>query len=187
MWSKICKFFFSRVLGWHGDGGPIPEKRAVVLGVPHTSAWDFAVSYLFYTQMGLKCPHIMIAKEFFKPPLGWILKACRAIPVDRSSPVALVKSIIQTMESDKEDTFIIAIAPEGTRKAIKKWKTGYHFIARQVGCPVYMGYFDWGTKHIGCGEKIELTDNARADTDRIQAHYEQMHLIGRHPEGYVTH
>ena len=26
-----------------------------------------------------------------------------------------------------------------------------------------------------------------ADTDRIQALYEQMHLQGKHPEGYITH
>jgi hypothetical protein len=57
----------------------------------------------------------------------------------------------------------------------------------KVGCPVYMSYFDWGTKHVGIGEKIELTDDARADTERIQAHYETMHLIGKDPAGFITH
>lgn len=85
------------------------------------------------------------------------------------------------------DRFHLAIAPEGTRKPTRKWKTGYHLIARTVGCPVYMGYFDWKTRHISVGKKVTLTDNAREDTDRIQALYEEMHLTGRCPEGYITH
>ena len=101
------------------------------------------------------------------------------------SAAAMVKGLIEEME--KVDQFHLAIAPEGTRKAVKKWKTGYHLIAREVGCPVYMGFFDWKTKRVGIGEKVELTDDARADTDRIQAIYETMHFEGKHPEGYITH
>ena len=80
----------------------------------------------------------------------------------------------------------LALSPEGTRKAIKRWKTGFHTIARQLDCPVYLGYFDWGTKHVGRGEKVELTDDARADMARIQEMYEKMNLTGKHPEKYVT-
>ena len=97
----------------------------------------------------------------------------------------MVKGLIDEME--KDDTFILAIAPEGTRKPVKKWKTGYHTIAKAVDCPVYMGFFDWGTKRVGRGEKVELTDDARKDTDRIQAMYENMGLKGKHPQGYITH
>ena len=53
--------------------------------------------------------------------------------------------------------------------------------------PVYMGYFDWGTKRISRGQKVELTDDARADMERIQAMYEEMHLVGKHPDMYITH
>lgn len=127
----------------------------------------------------------MIKKELFKGPLGWILRGLGGIPTDRSNGAALVRSIISEME--KGDKFILAIAPEGTRKPIRKWKTGYHIIAKAVGCPVYMGYFDWKTKHVSRGEKIELTDDARADTDRIQAIYEKMNLEGKHKDCYITH
>ena len=42
---------------------------------------------------------------------------------------------------------------------------------------------------IPCGEitKVELTDDARADMKRIQQMYEDMHLVGKHPDQYVTH
>jgi len=172
-------------MGWTTVGGPVPEKKAIILGGPHTSVMDFIVSYLFYTQFDAQKAHVMIKKEFFFWPIGPIIRKMGAVPVDRSNATAMVKSLIDQME-DKE-TFILAIAPEGTRKAIKKWKTGYHLIAKAVGCPVYLGYFDWGRKRVSAGEKVELTDDARADTERIQAIYEKMELKGKHPEGFVTH
>ena len=127
----------------------------------------------------------MIKKELFKGPVGWFLRKVGCIPVDRSNTTAMLKSLITEMERDP--VFHLAIAPEGTRKPVRSWKTGYHLIAREVGCPVYLGYFDWGTKHVGIGKKIELTDDARADTRRIQALYEEMHLKGKHPDLYITH
>ena len=90
-------------------------------------------------------------------------------------------------EFEKKDRLHLAIAPEGTRKAVKKWKTGFHTIARAANVPVYLGYFDWGTKRVGHGPRFELSDNAAADLAKIQAIYEEMHLVGKHPEGYLTH
>ncbi|MBR4687204.1 MAG: 1-acyl-sn-glycerol-3-phosphate acyltransferase, partial [Bacteroidales bacterium] len=154
-WAKFCGWLLHR-LGWTSDGGPMVEKKAIVLGVPHTTIWDFLVSYLFYTQFGKKA-RVMIKKEFFFWPMGSLLRACGAVTADRESPATMVRSLISEMES--VDEFHLAIAPEGTRKAVKRWKTGFHLIARETGSAVYMGYFDWGTKHISVGEKIELTDD----------------------------
>ncbi|MGN1215025.1 MAG: 1-acyl-sn-glycerol-3-phosphate acyltransferase [Candidatus Cryptobacteroides sp.] len=181
-WARFCGWLLKK-MGWTSDSGPIPEDKGIILGVPHTSFMDFIVSYLFYAQFDIPA-YVMIKKEMFFWPLGPILKKLGGVPVDRSNATAMTKSLIDKMETVKQ--FHLAIAPEGTRKATRKWKTGYHLIAKAVGCPVYMGYFDWKTRHISVGKKVELTDNAREDTDRIQALYEEMHLEGRHPEGYVT-
>ena len=183
-WGNFCGWLLKK-MGWTTVGGPVPEDKAVILGVPHTSAMDFVVSYLFYTQFDSQKARVMIKKEFFFWPIGGLLRSMGAVPVDRSNASAMVKSLIDQMEGEK--SFILAIAPEGTRKPVKEWKTGYHLIAKAVGCSCYLGYFDWGRKRVSIGEKVELTDDARADTDRIQALYEQMHLQGKHPEGYITH
>ena len=87
---------------------------------------------------------------------------------------------------EKTDLMHLAIAPEGTRKPIARWKTGYHFIAKAANIPVYLCYFDWGTKKVAVDRKVELTDDANADTRRIQEIYESMNLKGRHPEKYIT-
>ncbi len=182
-WAKFCGWML-RKIGWTADGPAVEEDKCVILGVPHTSGWDFLISYLYYRSLGehAKC---MIKKEFFFPPIGWLLKAMGGVPVDRSSPTNMLRSIIEQME--KPGRFHLALAPEGTRKAIKNWKTGFHTIARHTGASVYLGYFDWGTKHVGRGRKVELTDDPRADMKRIQQLYEEMHLVGKHPERYVTH
>ena len=183
IWGKFCGFLL-RTMGWTVVEGPAPEEKCLILGVPHTSGWDFVISYLYYRSVGERA-RCMVKKEMFFPPLGWLLKAMGGIPVDRSNSTALVRSVITAME--KPGKFHLALAPEGTRKPVKNWKTGFHLIARSAGVPVYMGYFDWGTKRVGRGQKVELTDDARADMKRIQQMYEDMHLVGKHPEKYITH
>ena len=181
-WARFCGKMLRR-MGWESVGGPMKEKKAIVLGVPHTSVWDFLVSYLFYTQFG-KVAHIMIKKEFFFWPLGPILRACGAVPVDRESAASMVRSLIHEM--DQADEFHLAIAPEGTRKAVKRWKTGFHLIARETGSTVYIGYYDWGRKKISVGEPIELTDDPKADMQRIYDHYRPMGIQGKHKEGFIV-
>ena len=127
----------------------------------------------------------MVKKEFFFPPLGWLLRALGAIPVDRSNSGTLIRSLIHEMNAC--ETFHLALAPEGTRKPVRRWKNGYHLIARETGVPVYLGYFDWKRKRVGRGQKVELTDDANADTRRIQALYEAMDLGARHQDQYLTH
>ena len=181
-WSRFCGWCLKK-LGWEAVGGPPPEPKAVILGVPHTSMADFVVAYLFYTSLG-EVGHVMIKKELFFWPLGPILRSMGCIPVDRSNSANLVKSLISEMEQDS--FFKLAIAPEGTRKPVKRWKAGGLVIAREAGVPVYAGYFDWGTKRISCGEKFPLTDDPKADIRRLQEYYENLHLTGKHPEKYIT-
>ena len=182
-WAKFCGFLL-RKLGWTSVGGIMEGNKAIVLGVPHTSMMDFPICYLFYAQYGVLA-HIMIKKEFFFWPLGPILRAFGGVPVDRRNAAATVKSIIKTF--NENDFFHLAIAPEGTRKPVKKWKTGFHLIARETGASVYVGYYDWGRKEITVGNKWELTDDANADMKRIQEYYETLGLQGRHKENYITH
>ena len=181
-WARFCGKMLRR-MGWESVGGPMKEKKAIVLGVPHTSVWDFLVSYLFYTQFG-KVAHIMIKKEFFFWPLGPILRACGAVPVDRESAASMVRSLIHEM--DQADEFHLAIAPEGTRKAVKRWKTGFHLIARETGATVYVGYYDWGRKRISVGEPFELTDDPKADMQRIYDIYRPMGIQGKHKDGFIV-
>ena len=178
--------FILKLFGWKTCGTVAPDSKCVILEAPHTSAWDFLIGYLFYRSEGGRL-HIMIKKEFFVFPLGPILKALGGFPIDREHPAATVREMIHKLAEQDGKYFHMVMCPEGTRKAVHKWKTGYHTIARAADMPVYLGFIDWGHKRVGLDPtRVELTDDARADTDRIQKLYEDMDLIALHPKGYAT-
>lgn len=184
MSSRFCRFILTKLLGWTMTEPLIPEDKALVLAAPHTSIWDFVIGYLYYRALGghLK---VMIKKEAFFWPLGGIIRAMGGFPIDRKNPRSTVLSVIHGMES-AEGKCILVICPEGTRKAVHHWKTGYHTIARGAHLPVYLGHFDYKKKEVGRGERFELGDDARADTAAIQQKYEAMQLTALHPDGYAV-
>ncbi|MEG0518653.1 MAG: 1-acyl-sn-glycerol-3-phosphate acyltransferase [Bacteroidales bacterium] len=180
---KYIARFFLWLFGWKAMEPPVEEPKCLILGVPHTSGWDFIISFLYYHSVGGKA-YVMVKKEFFWGPLGPIVKAMGGVPVDRKKGATAARQMIDTI--NKADKMHLAIAPEGTRQLTEKWKTGFHTIARACNIPVYMGYFDWGKKQVGRGVKIELTDDVQGDLKRIRAHYKEIGVIGRHPELFTT-
>lgn len=167
-----------RLWGWKAVNGVMPHKKAIIIGVPHTSAWDFIISYLYYTSVG-GVANIVIKKEFFFWPLGFFLKKMGAIPIDRSKGVSVTKQIIEEM--NKREVMHLAITPEGTRQANKHWKAGFHMIAKATGAVVYLGFFDFRKKEIGWIDTLKLTDNPQEDIKRMKAYYRKMGVVGKHP------
>jgi 1-acyl-sn-glycerol-3-phosphate acyltransferase len=182
MWKSICKLIL-KMMGWKPVNGKMPHKKAIIIGVPHTSIWDFIISYFYYTSVG-GVAHTMIKKEFFFWPLGPVLKKMGGVPIDRSRGASITKQIIQEMNQREE--MHLAITPEGTRRLTKKWKAGFHTIAKATGATVYLGFFDFGRKEIGWIETFELSDNAEADITRMKAYYRARGVIGKHPELFTA-
>ncbi|MHA7109591.1 1-acyl-sn-glycerol-3-phosphate acyltransferase [Sunxiuqinia elliptica] len=176
--KHLCRFLM-KLWGWKAVNGVMPHKKAIIIGVPHTSAWDFVISYLYYTSVG-GVANVMIKKEFFFWPLGFFLKKMGAIPIDRSRGASVVKQIIQEM--NKRELVHLAITPEGTRQLNKRWKAGFHTIARETGATVYLGFFDFGRKEIGWIETLELTDDPKEDLKRMKAYYRKRGVVGKYPE-----
>ena len=78
-------------------------------------------------------PYCMVKADLFWGPLGWLLRKMGGIPVDRKRGSNVALSVIKEMKAQK--VVHLALAPEGTRQPVKRWKTGFHTIAREVGCP----------------------------------------------------
>jgi len=69
------------------------------------------------------------------------------------------------------DRMILAIAPEGTRKAVARWKTGFHRIASGAGVPIVCGFFDNRRREVGFGPVVEATASLEADVERLREWY----------------
>ncbi len=179
--KQFCKLLL-RLLRWEVISGEMPDKKAIIIGVPHTSIWDFVISWIFYTSVG-GVAHVVVKKEMFFWPLGFILRKMGAIPVDRTKGVSLAKQVIDAF--NRNEKFHLAITPEGTRKRTQKWKAGFHAIARATGARVYLGFFDWGKKRVGWYQTLELTEDPQADIRRMKAYYRSLGIQGKHPELYT--
>jgi 1-acyl-sn-glycerol-3-phosphate acyltransferase len=182
MWRSMCGFVL-KMMGWNVINGVVPNKKAIIIGVPHTSNWDFVISYLYYTSVGGKA-YFVIKKEFFYWPLSALLRHLGGIPIDRTNGISVVKQIIQEMNS--RETMHLAITPEGTRKCTKRWKAGFHSIAKATGAAVYLGLFDFGRKEIGWVTEFEISDDAEADIRRMKAYYREYRLVARNPELFTA-
>ena len=178
---SISKFLLW-LSGWKIVGGVIPVKKCIVLGVPHTSLWDFVISWIFYKSVGGN-PNILVNKKFFFWPAGYLLNYMGAIPVDTSRGASSIKQIVA--EFKKREILHLAIAPEGTRKPTTKWKGGFHTLARIANVPVYFAVFDWGKKEVGVVERFDLTDDMNADILSIKQWYKRRGVKGKHPEKFI--
>ncbi len=182
MKKRICKFLL-RLLGWKTHGFVVPEKKCIIIGVPHTSAWDFIISYLFYTSMGGKA-NVLVKKEFFFWPVGYFIRKMGGLPIDRSKGANVIRQTVQLFNEREE--MHLAMTPEGTRKRVTRWKGGFHTLAKNANIPVYLGSFDWGIKQISIWEKFELSDDYNEDIKRMKDFYREKGIKGKFPEQFTT-
>ena len=155
-----------RVGGWHAEGQWPDVDKVVVIVAPHSSAWDGLWGLAMMVAMDLRAS-FMGKKELFNGPLGWLLRLLGGFPVDRRSPAGLIDQVEQQLR-DAENMWLV-LAPEGTRKAVVRWKSGFWKIATRSKVPVFCVWFHYPDRLIGLGPVVELTDDMDADLVRIRA------------------
>ncbi|HEX6832704.1 MAG TPA: lysophospholipid acyltransferase family protein [Rudaea sp.] len=165
--SPICRWLFLRS-GWRFAGELPNVPKLVAIAAPHSSNWDVVVGLLFKLGLGIDV-HFVGKKEAFFWPLGPILRALGGIAIDRKSP----KGIVGEMDAlfDERERFWLAIAPEGTRKKVDKWKSGFWRVAREAGVPILPAYFHYPAKTIGVGPLFYPTGDMAADVAKIREFY----------------
>lgn len=157
-----------RALGWKLVGEFPDIRKLVFVAAPHSSWWDGVWGLMFKVAIGLDAS-FMAKREVFFGPLGWLLRRMGGIPIERSEAHGVVEQMVERFES--RDKLWLGIAAEGTRKPVKKWKSGFWHIAKAAGVPVMTVYFHYPEKTIGIGPVFELTDDATADVARIREFY----------------
>ena len=177
--SRLLRRFllwFYRTRGWTATGTPPADLRGVIIAAPHTSNWDF-VNYLGLTDaLGVKA-HFMGKKELFRWPLNRFMHDMGGVPVDRASRGDYVAQMIAEFARRKH--FMLTVAPEGTRGAVRTWRTGFYYIALGAKVPLVVGMMDYGTKTGGLGPAIWPTGDYAADMKKVAEYYRS--VIPRNP------
>ena len=185
MLKAISKFIFW-ITGWQVKGG-VPEdlKKAVIIAAPHTSFWDFFYARAAFFIMGLPVK-ITVKKEVVNAPVvGWVARNFGAIAIDRSPKTGSFKkraSMVDAMVSliHERDQLIMMVTPEGTRKYVPRWKTGFYKVAQLAEIPIILGYLDYEKKHAGVGPVFYPTGDYKKDLPEIMDFYKDK--VGKYPE-----
>jgi 1-acyl-sn-glycerol-3-phosphate acyltransferase len=175
----ICSFILFKILRWKIEGAfPTDLKKYLIIVAPHTHWNDFTISILIKYAIGLKS-HFIGKATLFKPPFGFILRALGGNPVDRTKSTNFVDSIV-AMYND-HDEFIISLSPEGTRKKVDEWKTGFYYIAKGAKVPIVCAALDYEHKKMKIRKKVfYLSGDTDADILELGSFFEG--IKGKVPE-----
>ncbi|MCT4665101.1 MAG: 1-acyl-sn-glycerol-3-phosphate acyltransferase [Flavobacteriales bacterium] len=170
--KKLFVKLYQRFTGWKIKGVlPKEAKHAVLIAAPHTSNYDFYQGLMVFWHFDMKLKFLI--KDFWmKAPWGWFMKPLGGIGVNRSrkSQNDFVGGLIKEFEKHPEG-FHLMITPEGTRKRVRKWKTGFYRIAQTADVPLILCFTDSKTKTFGIGPLYYLTGDVEKDMEHIQAFY----------------
>jgi len=171
----IYKIIFFRLMGWEIIGKMDPEiKKSVIIVVPHTSWHDFYIGLFARGIIGLEMNYVA-KKELFRFPFGYYFRWMGGAPLNRNSRQNTVEAISEIFE--KREIFRLAIAPEGTRKKVSDWKTGFYYIALKAKVPIIPVAFDYSKKEVILHKAFYPTGNIECDFIVLKSNYK--HVIGK--------
>ena len=179
IFRALSRLYF-RISGWKLQGElPAEVRKCVMVAAPHTSNWDFPIARA--TFFLLKIPVKFLAKkELFFFPFGTVLKALGGIPINRKKSNNLVEEMTKMLKEN--DELVLLIPAEGTRKPVKKWKSGFYYTALNAGVPIVLGFMDYKEKIAGIGPVIYPTGDYDKDIAEIKDFFKDK--TPKHPENF---
>ena len=168
-----------RALRFSFAGVPPNVSRGVIVVAPHTSNWDFVLGCA--VKFALDLDSYFLGKHtLFKGAWGRLMRWAGGIPVDRSAPQGALAEVEAQFAS--RPAMMLALSPEGTRKHVDRWKSGFHRIARDAGVPIIPVAFDWARREVVWFPVFEATDDFEADQAALRALYRPE--MARVPSGF---
>lgn len=175
---KYCsKFFLKYIWRWKFEGElPLHLDQFVMIVAPHTSWQDFPLGLLIKWSKGFESNYIG-KDSLFKGPLGFFFRWTGGTPVDRSKSSNMVEAVVKIFK--KKKVFRLVLAPEGTRKKVDKWKTGFYYIAQGAKVPIVMMALDFENRIIKTSEPYQITNDMEQDFKVFEEFYKG--IKGYHP------
>jgi 1-acyl-sn-glycerol-3-phosphate acyltransferase len=172
-----------KLVGWEVRGEFPNISKYILVGAPHTSNWDFPLAMLMMYARGVRFSWIGKA-SLFRWPFGSLLHRLGGIPVTRDSKQNFVQQIVASFENSSR--LIIAIAPEGTRSLVTRWKTGFYYMAMGANVPLVLGFVDYKERQVGVGPVVYPSADIEETFARLRLFYAEK--VGKYPhkQGQIT-
>ena len=168
--SKFIGRFLITLFGWNFSAAIPDQKKLIIIVAPHTTNWDLVVAAAGMLCIGIKASWLA-KSSLFKRPFGWIFSGLGGIPVDRERHSNLVEQTAVAFE--KRDSLVLVLAPEGTRKKVTKWRTGFYYIALQAKVPIVPATLDHRQKLFKMGQAFYPTGNFDEDMAELKSYFER--------------
>ena len=157
-----------RLLHWRFVGEFPNLSKMVLIVAPHSSNRDFFVGVAVMFALGFEA-HFIGKRELFWWPMGAVMRWLGGIPVDRRSPQGLVAQLQDTLQ--RHERFMLVLTPEGTRRRVQEWKSGFYHIAYEAGLPIAPAYFDNVRREVGFFPVVTPTGDATREIAALRARY----------------
>lgn len=157
-----------RACGWRLVGEFPNQPRLILIAAPHSSWWDGYWGLLFKVATGADIA-FMGKRELFRGPVGWALRKLGGMPVERSSTHGVVDQMVARFKASSH--LWVGLAPEGTRKHVAAWRTGFWHIARNASVPILPAAFDYPSRTITLGPLFHAGNDMDADLAALRDYY----------------
>ena len=162
-----------KLMGWKVQFEGLPALQGVAVVYPHTSNWDAPVMFLVKFAIGIQVSFWGKDKIFKWPIVGRWLRWIGGVPVNRTATGGVVGEAVRIIESHKaaKTLFWLGLAPEGTRKLIPGWRSGFYQTAFRADVPLLIVKLDYSTKTVSIVDFIKLSGHVLEDMATIAALY----------------
>lgn len=153
-----------RLWGWRLEGTIPNRDKMVIIGAPHTTAADFTVGMLTILALGIRLSWLGI---------DWIplIRLLGGVPIEPERRQDVVASSIARFAEPRP--WVLGLLPEGSRKKVVPWKTGYYHIAHGAGVPLLLVAIDQQEKLLRFGPELTTTGDYSADWQKIRPFFEE--------------
>lgn len=158
--------------------GEVPNvEKFVAIGAPHTSNWDFVVGMAALLALGVRV-NWFGKDSIFKWPVKYVWYWLGGQPVDRFQKSGVVEQVVEKIKGQSK--FILGLSPEGTRKVIQKWRTGFYHIAVGAGAPILPVFFDFKNRCLRLSQLFYPTGELNRDMRALLAIFRTVQ--GKYPK-----
>ncbi len=173
-----------KLTGWNTDVQfPLHLKKMIIIVGPHTSSWDFIMGLAYRSVCRIHHSHFLGKSELFKKPFGFFFRWLGGTPVDRKGKHNIVEQVTDLFNKNEE--FILALSPEGTRKKVNQLRTGFYHIAKAANIPIVMAGMDFSKKVLIVSEPFYPSNDEVADFIKIINFFGP--IKGKRPELGLLH
>ena len=166
--SRLLGRALLAALGWRVEGEVPDVPRCVLIVAPHTSNWDFVIGFAAMLALDLRVTWLG-KREIFRGPLGTLWRRYGGVPVDRAAPERVAEQAAAELAPPRA-TFL-GLSPEGTRRKVERWKSGFWRIARAAGVPILPVAFDYRARTVVLGELFTTSADYAADLAALRGRF----------------